>query len=93
MPSSIRRQRERTIVDQNEPALTELHKLTLQNLGQRIELAQLRAQVAQVEFDKARTEIAALVQSLQVQGYDLDLQALTYIRKPESPGAGKERAA
>jgi hypothetical protein len=80
-------------VDHNKPALTELHKLTLQNLAQRIELAQLRAQVAQVEFDKARTEIAALVQSLQVPGYELDLQAMTYTKKTESTGAGTERAA
>lgn len=75
------------------PVLTTEQKQAVVILSQRIELAQLRAQAAQVEFEKARAEIAQLVQSLQVPGFDLDLQAMTYTKKPEPPKApGKDEA-
>lgn len=68
------------------PSLTDVQKLQLQNLAQSIELAQLRAQVAQAEFDKARLAIGELVKTLQKDGYDLDLQTLTYVpKKPIEP--------
>lgn len=63
------------------PALTLEQKQAVQILAQRIELAQLRAQAAQTEFEKARAEVAQLVQSLQKDGYDLDLQTMTYTKK------------
>lgn len=63
------------------PALNTEQKQALQIQAQRIEIAQLKAQAAQAEFDKARTEIATLVQSLQRDGFDLDLQTLTYTPK------------
>jgi len=65
------------------PALTDVQKLTVQNLAQQIEIAQLRAQQAQRDFDQAREQLGKLLQSLQVDGYDLDLRALTYSKKPE----------
>jgi hypothetical protein len=67
------------------PALTEVSRLQLQNLAQRIELAQLRAQAAQRDFDTARDELGKLVVSLKVDGYTLDLQTLTYTKTPPPP--------
>lgn len=67
--------------DPTAPVLTVEQKQSIQILVQRIELAQLRAQAAQVEFEKARAETTQLVQSLQKEGYDLDLQTLTYTKK------------
>jgi len=60
------------------PALSEIEKLKIDNLAKRLEIAQLKAQNAQADFDKARTEITQLVASLQKDGYELDLQTLTY---------------
>lgn len=65
------------------PALTEVQRLKVQNLAQRMEIAQLRLQQAQRDFDAAREELAALVRSMQVEGYVLDLSTLTY-RKQET---------
>ena len=64
------------------PVLTDVQKLTLQLLAQRIEIAQLRYQAAQREFDAAKDEITKLIQALTVPGYDLDLMKLEYTRKP-----------
>ena len=47
----------------------------------RIENAQLRAQLAQSEFERAGAELSTLVQSLQKDGYDLDIRTLTYTAK------------
>lgn len=65
-----------------EPALTEAQKLRVQVLAQRMELAQLKAQLAQAEFDRARMEAQVLLASLQVAGYALDPQTLTYSKIP-----------
>ncbi len=67
--------------DTAPPTLSEIEKLKIDNLAKRLEIAQLKAQNAQADFDKARTEITALVQSLQKDGYDLDLQTFTYTPK------------
>jgi hypothetical protein len=61
-----------------EPALTEVQRLQVQNVLLRIELAQRTIQQAQADFEKARTDATALMQGLQVPGYTLDLQTLTY---------------
>lgn len=68
------------------PTLTEVQRLQLQTVSQRIELAQLRAQAAQVEYDKARNDLQALLKSLQKDGYTLDLQTLTYTKNAEKKG-------
>lgn len=60
------------------PVLTDVQRLKIQNLSLRLELAQLKAQAAQRDFDAARVEITALVASFQVEGYTLDLATLTY---------------
>jgi hypothetical protein len=74
-----------------QPELKELERLKLQNLAQRIELAQLRAQAAQREFDAAREELSKLVLSLKIDGYSLDLQTLTYVKDPpKEPTVKKE---
>jgi hypothetical protein len=56
------------------PALTTEQKQAIQIKAQEMTIAQL-------QFDKARGELAALVQSLQKDGYDLDLQTMTYVKK------------
>lgn len=71
------------------PALTEVQKLTLQTLLQRIEIAQLRAQAAQRDFEQARDEAQKLLSVLQVPGYTLDLQTGVYTVTP--PKAGEKK--
>ena len=74
---------EATISTEKPPVLTEIQKLTIQNLIQRIEIAQLRAQAATEAFERAREEITMLMQSLQVPGYNLSLERLEYTKKAE----------
>lgn len=64
------------------PILTETQKLQLQNVSQRLEIAQLKAQAAQRDFDAARIDLQALLKTLEKEDYVLDLQTLTYTRKP-----------
>jgi hypothetical protein len=64
------------------PTLTEIQRLQIQNLSQKLEIAQLRAQAAQRDFDAAREQLTALLQTLTVDGYDLDVSTLTYRPKP-----------
>jgi hypothetical protein len=73
------------------PVLTEMQKLQVQNLALAIENSQLKAENAQLktqlahgDFDKARTAIGELLKSLQKDGYDLDLQTMTYAKKAPS---------
>ena len=71
------------------PELKEIERLKLQTLAQRIELAQLRAQAAQREFDVAREELSKLVLSLKIDGYTLDLQSLMYVKDAPPPKKDK----
>ena len=70
------------------PQLTEIQKLTLQTLTQRIEIAQLKAQAAQQEFEAARTAFVLFVKPLTVEGYDLNLQTGEYVKKPPGKADG-----
>jgi hypothetical protein len=63
------------------PALSGTEKLQIQVIAQRIEIAQLRAQAAQAEFDRAREEFTKLIASLQKDGYTLDIQKMEYVKK------------
>lgn len=72
------------------PALTDTQKLQLQTVAQRIEIAQLKARIAEQEFTAARGELARMVESLQVEGYTLDLQTLTYAKKLDAKDAPKK---
>lgn len=63
------------------PALSEVQRLKFQTIAQRIEIAQLKAQAAQAEFEKARADLAKLVDESKVDGYTLDLTTLTYVKK------------
>ena len=65
------------------PVLTEVDQLKVQNLMQAITIAQLKAQQAQAEFVTAREAISTLLQSLQVPGYDLSLETMTYTKKAD----------
>jgi hypothetical protein len=82
------------------PTLTETQILQVQNAAQRIELAQQRAraaaleqQLAGVEFERAREVATKLVQTLQVQGYDLDLERFVYVPKVATDKPMKTDAA
>lgn len=72
-----------------DPTLSEVDKLRVQNVLLRIELAQRTMQQAQQDFEKARADAQALIQGLQVPGFDLDLQALAY--KPKAPAPSPEK--
>jgi len=72
------------------PALTTEQRQAITILAQRLELAQLRAQAAQTDFDKARGELSTLVKSLQKDGFDLDLQTLQYVKKAEPKKDGSQ---
>lgn len=63
------------------PAITETQKLQIQNVLQRIQIAQLQSQAAQAEFERARADAEALFKSLSVPGYDLNLQTYQYQKK------------
>lgn len=69
--------------DVKPPELTEVQKLRIRVLTQRLEIAQLRSQMAQRDFDTAKTELTQLMQSLTVGDYTLDLETMTYTRNPE----------
>lgn len=69
------------------PKLTEIQSLQLKNALLRFELARVRAQAAQSDLEQAGAAATALVQSLQVAGYGLDVDRMVYVAKP-SPDAG-----
>jgi len=60
------------------PSLTEVQRLQLIVLKQRLEIAQWKAQAVQTEFQAARRELDTLSQSLQVEGFSLDLDRMAY---------------
>jgi hypothetical protein len=60
------------------PSLSELNRLKLQNVVHRMEIAQLRSQVAERDFQTAKSEYDELMKALAIEGYTLDLQSLTY---------------
>ncbi len=65
------------------PAVSEVQRLTFQNAVLRMKLAEQQARVAQAEYDKARQDAEAIVTALQVPGFTLDQQTLTYAKAPE----------
>lgn len=68
------------------PTLTETQKLQIANIAQAIEIAQLKAQMAQRDFDQAREQLRTLVQQLDRPGFVLDLPTLSYRPVPtEAP--------
>lgn len=66
------------------PTLSDVDRLSLQNLALVMEVAKLRAEVAQRDYDQARERLRALVQAAERPGYVLDLQTLTYQPAPAS---------
>lgn len=66
------------------PTLTEMKKLQLRNITQRMEIAQLRAQAAQRDFEGAREELMKVLGTVKVEGYTLDLGTLVY-QKEQTP--------
>lgn len=66
------------------PTLTELQRLQVLTLVQRLQIAELRAQAAQREWEATRAELLAVSQRLSVDGYELDLATQTYRPAPRS---------
>jgi hypothetical protein len=69
-----------------KPALTDVQKLSISNLAKDMQIAQLQAQAAQAAYAKALADLQQLVTALQVPGFDLDLQTMTYTPKPKGGG-------
>ena len=70
-----------SVAQEKAPTLTAEQKLQLQVISQKLEIAQLKAQAAQRDFDAARADLQALLKALDKEGYTLDLQLLTYVKK------------
>ncbi len=84
------RAQEATPAPDTTPTLSDIQKLQLQTLIQQLEIAQLKAQLAQAEFEKAKgafdranVEASALVKSLRQPGFALDLQRMEYVPLPD----------
>ena len=60
------------------PTLSDAQRWQLTALTQRLELAQLRAQIAQRDFDAAKSELIAVAKQLERDGYELDLSTIAY---------------
>lgn len=60
------------------PTVTETERLRVIALSQAMEIAQLKAQAAQRDYDQARAELRAVLAQLERPGYTLDLATLTY---------------
>jgi hypothetical protein len=67
------------------PSLTETQKLQVQNSLQGLEIMRLRAENAAKDFEAARVRATAYLETLKQDGFDLDLQSLTYV--PAKPAA------
>ena len=74
------------------PTLTEAQRWQLTALTQRLELAQLRAQIAQRDFDAAKSELIAVAKKLEREGFELDLATMAYkpARMPQEPRPAPE---
>ena len=60
------------------PTLTELERLRMTNALLVTELAKLRSEQARREYEQAVEDARNILQTLQREGYTLDLQTLTY---------------
>lgn len=67
------------------PAISETQRLQITNISQALELAQLRAQLAQRDFDQARERLRALLLQLERPGYVFDVQTMTYRAVADAP--------
>lgn len=60
------------------PTLAEIDRLKLQNLALAMEVAKLKADAAQREYDQARDAARALLHQLERPGFTFDPATLTY---------------
>ena len=60
------------------PSLTDSQKAQLKVQTQQLEILQLKFQLLQREFDDAKRDLMQTLGKLDVPGYTLDLQTLTY---------------
>lgn len=70
------------MAQEGAPTVSDVDRLKLQTFAQRREIAQLKAQLAQAEFDRATEAANALLHSLQKPGYALDVERLVYVPTP-----------
>ncbi len=64
------------------PTLTKEQRLEIQVLMQTIEIAQLKAQAAQRDFDAAKDALVKLSEAWRREGYTLDVQRGIYVPNP-----------
>jgi hypothetical protein len=67
------------------PTLTDVQRLQVQVLVQRLEIAQLKARAIEQEFETVKARLLEVSKALEVPGYELNLNTLTY-----APKAGPE---
>ena len=71
------------VAQEKAPTLTTEQRQAIQILAQRMELAQLHAQMAQQDFERASGELTSLLKTLDKPGYTLDLQTMQYTAKKD----------
>jgi hypothetical protein len=64
------------------PTLSDVDRLKLQNLALAMEVAKLRAEAAQRDYDQARDAARVLLQQLERPGFTFDPSTLTYRPAP-----------
>jgi hypothetical protein len=67
--------------DKAPAPLTETVRLQLQNRLQRLQILQLQREKIEIDLKREAEETQKLFQSLQVEGYDLNLQTFQYEKK------------
>jgi hypothetical protein len=73
------------------PTLTEVERLRIQVALQRFQIAQLRLEGVQREWEEARQALLARLKEVEREGYELDLETLTYRPKPKPPESKSEK--
>jgi hypothetical protein len=73
------------------PTLTEVERLRIQVALQRLQIAQLRLEGVQREWEEARQALLARLKEVEREGYELDLETLTYRSKPKPPEPEKRQ--
>jgi hypothetical protein len=67
------------------PELTADERKDLTLLLTQIENAQLKAQLAQVQFDQARVALGDKIRAVDKPGWTFDIQTMKYTEKPSGP--------
>lgn len=64
------------------PTLTDVQKLQIQALLQARVISELKAELAKKDYDAATNALVQLARALQIEGFTLDLNTLTFAPNP-----------